>query len=128
MFSNQIKKRKENTKIMSQANPEPKVEQLLSEKNLAAALGISKQSLGNLRTAGCPYLRLGGRVYFYEPDFMTFVLTSQQRSKDTDNRSISAKNGKKKKGAGQYNERCMNGKAKQSTEKAELYLHGKSVW
>jgi hypothetical protein len=69
---------------------------LLSEKNLAKALGISPQSLNNLRVAGCPYLKLGGRVYFYEPDFMTFVLTTQQRSKDTDNRSIAAKKGKKK--------------------------------
>lgn len=58
------------------------LEQLLSEKELAKSLGISTGGLLEYRKKGCPWVRIGKRVYYFEPDFMDWLLKSQKRVAD----------------------------------------------
>lgn len=59
-----------------------RVETLILEKNLAKALGVSKDTMNKLRKEGCPYLRIGGRVFYSEPKFMEWVLANKERVSD----------------------------------------------
>jgi len=61
---------------------EQTIDQLISEKNLAEALGISKSSLYQLRRKGCPWVSIGGRAFYHEPSFMSWVLSHQSRCAD----------------------------------------------
>jgi hypothetical protein len=47
-----------------------KLDQLISEKNLADAMGISKPSLYELRRKGLPWVSIGNKVFYYEETFM----------------------------------------------------------
>ena len=58
---------------------EIKIDQLFSEKNLAEALGISKSSLYALRRKGAPWVSLGGKAFYYEPEFMAWLISHQRR-------------------------------------------------
>jgi hypothetical protein len=53
---------------------ELKLESLISEGELAKGLKVSKESLRKLRLGGCPFLRIGGRIFYFEGDFMAWVL------------------------------------------------------
>ena len=59
-----------------------KIEELVSEKNLAEAMGISRQSLAELRRQGLPWVSIAGKVYYYEPEFMEWVLGKRKRVSD----------------------------------------------
>lgn len=58
------------------------LEQLLSEKELAKSLGMSSGGLGEYRKQGCPWVKIGRKVYYFEPDFMDWLLKSQKRAVD----------------------------------------------
>ena len=68
----------------------PKVDQLFSEKNLAEALGVSRSTLYGLRRKGVPWLSLGGRAYYFEPDFMAWILKNRKRVADLRTDTITA--------------------------------------
>ena len=60
------------------------VDQLISEKNLAEALGISKQVLYGFRQKGLPWLNIGGKVFYHEQTFMEWLLKGQKKVSDLD--------------------------------------------
>ena len=60
----------------------PMLNQIFLEKNLAEALGVSKSTLLKLRQKGCPWISIGGKVYYFEPDFMKWLLENQKRVAD----------------------------------------------
>ncbi len=61
---------------------ELKVDQLFSEANLAKALGVGKSTLYGLRRKGLPWVSLGGKPFYYEPDFMAWILNRLGRCAD----------------------------------------------
>ncbi len=72
---------------------ETKIETLLSEKKLAKALGVSVSSLLKLRWKGCPYLRIGGRIFYQEQELMTWILENCKRTSDEERQaSVKHKN------------------------------------
>ncbi len=58
------------------------LEQLLSEKELAKSLGMSAGGLAEYRNRGCPWVKIGRKVYYFEPDFMDWLLKCQKRVAD----------------------------------------------
>lgn len=60
----------------------PTINQLISEKNLALAIGTSRSTLYGLRRKGCPWISLGGKAFYFEPHFMEWILTNQKRGSD----------------------------------------------
>ena len=63
---------------------ELKLESLISEKALAKALGISRASLLKYRSKGCPYLRIGGKVFYQEQSFMEWIMENCRRTMDSE--------------------------------------------
>ena len=63
---------------------ELKLENLISEKALAKALGISRAPLLKYRSKGCPYLRIGGRVFYGEQSFMEWIMKTCARTMDSE--------------------------------------------
>ena len=59
-----------------------RLDQLISEKNLAEALGISKSSLYELRRRGLPWVTLANKTFYHEETFMKWVLKNQKRVAD----------------------------------------------
>lgn len=59
-----------------------RLDQLFSEKALSEALGVSRQSLYNLRQKGCPWVSLFGKAYFHGELFMRWVLENRLRAAD----------------------------------------------
>ena len=59
-----------------------KLDQLISENNLAEALGISKSSLYELRRKGLPWVSLANKTFYHEETFMKWVLKNQKRVVD----------------------------------------------
>ena len=59
-----------------------KLEQLISEKNLAEALGISKSSLYELRRKGLPWISIANKTFYHEETFMKWVLKNRKRVTD----------------------------------------------
>jgi len=58
--------------------------QLISEQNLAEALGVTKSTLYQLRSKGCPYVNLAkGKIYYSEPLFMDWLLKNRLRRGDS---------------------------------------------
>ena len=55
---------------------------LNSEKSVAKALGVSPSTLFNLRKAGLPYLRVGGRVFFHQPTAVKWIVERCHVSRD----------------------------------------------
>jgi hypothetical protein len=51
-----------------------RIENLIKERELAKSLGVSKATMLNLRSRGCPYVRLGGRVFYEEETWMVWVI------------------------------------------------------
>ena len=58
---------------------ELKIEQLIREVELSKALKVSRQTLLEYRSKGCPWIKLGGRVFYHEPEFMAWLLKNQRR-------------------------------------------------
>lgn len=54
-----------------------KIEQLIAEKEMATSLGISKQSLLELRNSGAPFLKIGGKVFYHGELFMEWLLKNR---------------------------------------------------
>ena len=59
-----------------------KIDQLISEKNLAEALGISKSSLYVLRRKGLPWVSIANKTFYHEETFMKWILENQKRVSD----------------------------------------------
>jgi hypothetical protein len=60
-----------------------KIENLISEKEMAKALGIPRATLQRYRrTEGCPWLSIGGRAYFHGQLFMEWILKNRLRTSD----------------------------------------------
>ena len=59
-----------------------KIDQLISEKNLAEALGVSKSSLYVLRRKGLPWLSIANKTFYHEETFMKWILENQTRVSD----------------------------------------------
>ncbi len=62
--------------------------QLISEKNLAEALGISRSSLYELRRKGLPWLSIGNKVFYHEEAFMRWILKNGKRVSDSEQETI----------------------------------------
>ncbi|MBM4277064.1 MAG: helix-turn-helix domain-containing protein [Deltaproteobacteria bacterium] len=62
---------------------ELKIEQLISEKNLAEALGVSRSSLYELRRKGLPWINLANKTFYHEEAFMRWILQNRKRAADT---------------------------------------------
>jgi len=58
------------------------LDQLLNEKELSKALGISRVTLYGYRKKGCPWLSIGGKAYYFEPDFTAWILKNCRRVAD----------------------------------------------
>lgn len=70
--------------------PEEKIglslSKLIPEANLLAGLNLKKGAVYSMIRKGCPYLKLNGKRFFYEPDFMAWALT-QTGSGDSESES-----------------------------------------
>lgn len=55
---------------------------LIPEKNLAEALGVSVSTLRGYRLKGCPWINVGGHAFYLESDFMEWVTTARKRVAD----------------------------------------------
>ncbi len=55
------------------------VSQLIDEKDLAKALKISQNTLYKFRCEGCPWISIGGHVFYHEPTFMEWLLKHRTR-------------------------------------------------
>ncbi|TKJ40653.1 hypothetical protein CEE37_06735 [candidate division LCP-89 bacterium B3_LCP] len=49
--------------------------ELLSTEEMETLLGVSRQTLYGLRKKGMPYVRLGQRVFYIEPNVMAWLKT-----------------------------------------------------
>ena len=56
---------------------------LVRERDLAKALAVSPDTLAKWRLNGCPWLKLEGRVFYHESEFMEWLLKTQKRVSDT---------------------------------------------
>jgi hypothetical protein len=61
-----------------------KIEQLIAEKEMAASLEISKQSLMALRNSGAPFIKIGGKVFYHGELFMEWLLKNRLRVCETE--------------------------------------------
>ncbi len=61
---------------------ELKIDQLISESQLAKALGVSKQSLAQWRRRGCSWIEIAGHPFYHEPTLMDWILKNCEKSKD----------------------------------------------
>ncbi len=61
-----------------------KIEQLIAEKDMAESLGVSQQTLLNLRNAGAPWLNIGGKVFYHGELFMEWLLKNRLRSSEAE--------------------------------------------
>ena len=50
------------------------VNQILTPKDLAEYLRVSKTTVNGWRDRGLPYIKLGSKIYFYGPDFVQWCL------------------------------------------------------
>jgi hypothetical protein len=53
------------------------VVKLFSEERMCKVLGISQPTLYGLRKSGCPWVELGGKPFYYEPEFMAWLLKNK---------------------------------------------------
>ena len=61
---------------------QPKLHKLISENRLCKILDISKETLYGLRKKGCPWVKVGGRPFYYEDDLMNWLLKNSQGNKE----------------------------------------------
>ena len=47
---------------------------LKGQQQVCDALAVSKETLYRLRERGMPFLRIGRRVYYYEPEVLAWIL------------------------------------------------------
>ena len=59
--------------------PELRIDQLIREADLSKALKVSRETLQKLRSKGCPWISIGGRVFYHEQEFMEWLLKAQKR-------------------------------------------------
>ncbi len=58
---------------------QPSLKELLGEKQLGEILGVSKASLLKLRKEkGLPFIKIGIKTLYYEPDVMTWLIKQVQ--------------------------------------------------
>ena len=58
---------------------QPRLKDLLSEKQLAEILGVSKASMLKLRKEkGLPHIKIGIKTLYYEPDVMAWLIKQGQ--------------------------------------------------
>ncbi len=60
-----------------------KLEDLLEEKELAKFLKVSRVTLLDYRHRGLPWLKIGGRVYYDQSEFLGWILKNQKRVSDS---------------------------------------------
>ncbi len=60
------------------------LDSLIKEKDLAEALSVSRETLAGWRPKGCPWLNLGGKVFYHEGEAMEWLLKNQKRVSDAD--------------------------------------------
>lgn len=53
---------------------------LLSEDYVCKTLGVSKELLYGLRRKGCPWVELGGKPFYYEPELMAWLLKNKVKN------------------------------------------------
>ena len=58
--------------------------ELVGLKDMAESLGVSKQTLLNLRNAGAPWLSIGGKVFYHGELFMEWLLKNRLRSSEAE--------------------------------------------
>ena len=64
--------------------PELKIEHLIREADLSKALKVSRETLLKYRSKGCPWISIGGRVFYHEQEFMEWLLKSRRMAADAD--------------------------------------------
>jgi excisionase family DNA binding protein len=58
---------------------QPRLKDLMGEKQLAEILGVSKASLLKLRKEkGLPFIKIGIKTLYYEPDVMAWLIKQAQ--------------------------------------------------
>ena len=65
--------------------PELKIEQLIREADLSKALKVGRETLQKFRLKGCPWISIGGRVFYHEPAFMDWLLKNRGMAADAEN-------------------------------------------
>ncbi len=60
------------------------LDSLIKEKDLAEALSVSRETLAGWRSKGCPWLNLGGKVFYHEGETMEWLLKTQKRVSDAE--------------------------------------------
>ncbi len=60
------------------------IDSLIRERDLAKALSVSTETLVKLRSSGCPWIKLGGKVFYHEGEFMEWLLKNQKRISETE--------------------------------------------
>jgi hypothetical protein len=64
---------------------ELKLEDLIKERDLASALGVSKSFLWTRRKQGMPHVKLGRQVtLYYIPDVVDWILSQTRREREED--------------------------------------------
>ena len=53
--------------------------QLIHEKDLAKALNVSQNTLYKFRSEGCPWISIGGHVFYHESTFVEWLLKHKAR-------------------------------------------------
>jgi len=55
-----------------------KIEQLIREADLCKALKVSRETLLKFRSKGCPWISIGGRVFYHEQEFMEWLFKNRR--------------------------------------------------
>lgn len=61
------------------------IKELIAEKDLSAALKVSRATLSEYRRAGLPWVNLGGRVFYLENELMGWIKENRARVSDVNN-------------------------------------------
>jgi hypothetical protein len=61
------------------------IKELIAEKDLSAALKVSRATLSEYRRAGLPWVKLGGRVFYLENELMGWIKENRVRVSDVKN-------------------------------------------
>jgi hypothetical protein len=60
------------------------IDSLIRERDLAKALSVSTETLAGWRSNGCPWLKLGRKVFYHEGEFMEWLLKKQKRISESE--------------------------------------------
>jgi hypothetical protein len=55
-----------------------RIENLISEDVLSKVLKVSRLTLSKFRHEGCPWVKLGNRIFYHEEEFVMWLLSKKR--------------------------------------------------